>query len=193
MAQLETKRHAALDRRPGLHRFEPSLQVREFVDVLPLPLPAVGPADQRHVCNGVFAGDERTILETDVHDAVEAVHFVDVTIDRVGQCFHRVVLEVVHLPRHRPDASHLPEQPLLDLDAPALIGGIKLAGLASEILQDRTRLKNRDRPSARPLRIHDCRHAIVWGYFQEIRTELLSFGYVHRLENIRQATFFQHN
>src|SRR5580765_1384742 len=153
LAEFEPECHAALDRWPRLHSLQPALEVRKFVDVLPLPFPAIHPTDQRHVGDGIFAGDEWPILEADVHDTVKAVHLVDVAVDRIGQCFHGVILEVVDLARHRPDATHLPEQPLIDLDARAFVGGIKLSGLAPEILQDRTGLENGDWPPAGPLRV----------------------------------------
>src|ERR1700689_467675 len=49
LAQLEAERHAALDRRARLHGPEPAPQVGKLVDVLALPLPAIGPTDDRHV------------------------------------------------------------------------------------------------------------------------------------------------
>src|SRR5690606_7281877 len=58
LPQLLAERHPALDRRPGLHGCKPPLEMRKLLDVLALPFPAIDPADQRHVRNRIFAGDE---------------------------------------------------------------------------------------------------------------------------------------
>ena len=45
-------------------------------DVLSLPFPAIDPADERHVGDRIFAGDERPIFQADVHHAVKPVDLV---------------------------------------------------------------------------------------------------------------------
>src|SRR5450756_2117355 len=122
----------------------------ELVDVLPLPLPAIGPADAGHVGDRILAGEEFAVLEPRIHHPVEPVDLIHEASDRVGNRLAGVILEVVHLPRHRAEPAHLPEQPLLHLDACALVARIELAGLAAEILQDCAGLEDRDRPPSRP-------------------------------------------
>jgi hypothetical protein len=80
----------------------------------------------------------------------------------------------VHLTGHRPDAAHLPEQPLVNFNARAFVRRIELPGLAAEILQDRTGFEDRDGTPAGTLRIDDRRHAVVRGDLQEVRIELFT-------------------
>jgi hypothetical protein len=56
----------------------------------------------------------------------------------------------MRLPRHRTETADLPEQPLIDLDASPFVRGIELPCLAPEILEDGTRLEDRDRFAAGP-------------------------------------------
>src|SRR5262249_2503063 len=49
LTQFEPDRHATLHGRPCFHCLQPPLQVRELLDVLPLPLPEIGPAHARHI------------------------------------------------------------------------------------------------------------------------------------------------
>src|SRR5581483_9268334 len=161
LAQFEAERHAALHRRPRLDRLQPALHMREVVDVLVLPFPEIDPADAGHVGDRIFAGEKGTVLEPCFHHAIEPVDLVLVALDGIWQRLARIVLEVVELAGHRAEPAHLPEQPLVDLDAAALIGRIELAGLAAEILQDGAGLEDRNRSSARSVRIDDRRHAVV--------------------------------
>src|SRR5690242_5997222 len=103
------------------------------------------------------------------------------------------MLEVVELAGHRSQPAHLPEQPLIDFAPRTLVRRIKLSGLATEILQDRAELEDRNRAPTRSLRINDRRHAIVRSDRQEIRIELLALRNVHRLEHIGQAALFEHD
>ena len=116
---------------------------------LALALLARRPADARHVGDRIFARKERRGPRADVHHAVEPVHLVGVAVDRIWNLLRRVEAEMVRLPRHRPEPAHLPEQPLIDLDARTLVRRIELAGLAPEILQDRAGFEDRNRPAAR--------------------------------------------
>src|SRR5205823_5964352 len=144
---------SALGRRPRLDRLLPALEVGEFLDVLSLALPAQRPSDTRHVGDRIFAGQEIAVGQTPVHHAIEAIDFVGIAFDSVLDWRGRVVAEMVGLPGHRTKPAHLPEQPLVDFNALALVRRIELAGLTSEVLQDRTRLEHRDWPAARSLRI----------------------------------------
>src|SRR6478609_3396828 len=100
---------------------------------------------------------------------------------------------MVCLPGLGTEIGHLPEQPLIDLDAPALVMGIELPGLAAEILENGTRLEDRDRLAVRAVVVDDRRHAIVGRDRQELRLELLTLGYVHGDHSVREATLLEHD
>ena len=100
---------------------------------------------------------------------------------------------MVALARLRAEIGHLPEQPLIDLDAGALAGRIEFAGLAAEILQDRAGLEDRDRPAAGPARIDDRRHAVVGRDRQKLRLELVAARDVERDDAVRQPALLQHD
>src|SRR5262249_13906545 len=88
---------------------------------------------------------------------------------------------------------HLPEQPLIDLDAPALVTWIELPGLAPEILQDRPRLEDRDRPATRSCGIDDRRHPVIGRDREKLRRKLLAFGDIDRDDAIGQPALLQHD
>src|ERR1043166_1732793 len=91
------------------------------------------------------------------------------------------------------EIGHLPEQPLIDLDAPALVARIELAGLAPEILQDRARLEDRDRTSAGTVAIDDRGHAVVRRDFQEFGFELVAPRNVDRDNRVREPAHLKHD
>ena len=125
-------------------------QIWKKREVLAHPLGEPDPADAGHVGNGIAAGQKLAPGKPRVHHAEQAVDLVGVAGDGVGDRFRRVTAEVIGLAGHRAEPADLPEQPLLDGDARALLARIKFAGLAAEILQDGAGLENRDRPPARP-------------------------------------------
>src|ERR1043165_664295 len=86
----------------------------------------------------------------------------------------RIIHEVIGLARHGAEASHLPEQPFLHLDALTLIGGIELPGFAAQVLKDRAGSKDRNRPSARAIGIDDGWNAVVGRDAEKLRPELLA-------------------
>src|SRR5207247_9013399 len=94
-------------------------------------------------------------------EALSSVHHIDESRYVVWQLLGRIMSEVVRLPCLGAEVGHLPEQPLLDLDAAALIPRIEFSGLATEILQDRAGLEDRDRPALGTVVIDDGRHAVV--------------------------------
>src|SRR5581483_7554969 len=159
--RLHVHVHATIDGRPRQHGVQPALEVRKFGDVLLLPFPTAGPADASDVGNGVGTGEKFAVGKTPVHDAVEAVAFVDVAANGIRDFCRRIAEEMVGLPGHRSEAADLPKQPLIDLYARPLIARIKLAGLAAEILQDGAGFEDGDRPAVRACMIDDCRHPIV--------------------------------
>src|SRR5258705_2827975 len=155
---LDPQVDAAIDRGARPQRLEPALEARKIVQVLALTLIAAHPADACHVGDRILAGDGLTVLEARVHDAVNAVHLIGETIDGILLIFRRgIVTEVHRLPRLGPQIGHLPVEPLLDLDAAALVPWIESTGLAAEILQDRAGLEDGDRPAARTVRVDDRR------------------------------------
>ena len=105
----------------------------------------------------------------------------------------RVVAEVVRLAAVGAEVGHLPEQPLLHLDAGALVGGIELAGLAAEILQDRARLEDRDRLAAGPVGIDDGGHAVVGRDGQELGLELVALADVDGLDLVGEPALLEHD
>src|SRR5260370_31892822 len=84
-------------------------------------------------------------MEPPVHDAVKPAHLVAEAFDGVSQFFRRIMPEVIVLACLGAEIGHLPEQPLGDFDATALVLGIEFSGLAAEILQDGAGLEDRDR------------------------------------------------
>src|SRR6266849_3753328 len=167
---LDPQMDAAIDRGARPHGLEPALEAREIVQVLALTLKAAHPADAGHVGDRILAGEEFTAPKARVHDAVNAVHLVGETIDGILLIFRRGIMTEVHrLPRLGPQIGHLPIEPLLDLDAAALVPWIESAGLAAEILQDRAGLEDRDRPVARTVVVDDRRHPVVGRDRQELR------------------------
>src|SRR4030095_1805591 len=96
------------------------------------------------------------------------------------------------LPKHRPQAAHLPEEPLHDFRAAAQIGGHNLAALTSEILKKRTGLEDADRlAAAGRIVVHDRRNAVVGGNRQKLRLKLLSLTDVDRFDGIGETGLLQ--
>src|SRR4051812_17999723 len=58
---------AALDGRAGQHGLQPPLEMRELLDVLALPLPALGPSHARDVGDRVVAGEKFVVGQPAVH------------------------------------------------------------------------------------------------------------------------------
>jgi len=106
------------------------------------------PTDASNIGDRIFAGEEFSIREASVHDAVDSVHLIAEALDRIGQFLRRIVSKVVRLAGFGAEIGHLPEQPLVDFDATALVARIELSGLAAEILQDGAGLEDRYRLAA---------------------------------------------
>src|SRR6516164_1455642 len=113
-----------------------------------MALGAARPADTRNVGDGITPGEKFTILKLLVHDSVDAIHLVHEPVDGVWELVDRVVAKMTGLARLRPEIGHLPEQPLFHRDPGAFVFRVEFPGLAAEILQDRARLEDRDRPAA---------------------------------------------
>src|SRR5262249_52780690 len=152
---LDADVNAAIDRWPRVHPIEPALEIRKLLEVLSLPTPVAGPADARHIGDRIATGEKIAILQAAIHHAIEPVDLVGEALGGVRRLRGRVETEVMTPAGLGAEIGHLPEQPLIDFNTSALIARIELAGLAPEILQDRTRLEDRDRPPVRSLRVDD--------------------------------------
>ncbi len=103
--RFDAQGKAALDRGTLTHGREPSLEMRELFDVLPLQLPPAHPADARHVGDRISAGQEFMLAQAPVHDAVKAVAFLGIALDGVSNRLERVEAEVVRLPAIGPSPA----------------------------------------------------------------------------------------
>src|SRR5262245_58696054 len=157
-------RQAALHRRARQHGLEPAPDVWKAAQVMAVALGAARPADAGDVGDRVTAGNELPVREPPIHHAVDPVHFIAEARDGVGQLLERIVAEVVGLPGLGTEIGHLPEHPLVDLDARAFVLRIEFAGLAAEILQDRTRLEDRDPLAAWTSPETPARTDLPWRY-----------------------------
>ena len=98
------------------------------------------------------------------------------------------------LPRHGPQAAHLPHQPLQHLIAAAQIGGQKAPRFFSQVLQNRATLKHRHwRAASSGSVVNDGRHAVVRADGQKRWRKLLSLANVDGHKVIRQAALFKHD
>src|SRR6516164_10758235 len=98
---------------------------------------------------------------------------------------------MMNLPRYRAEAAHLPHQPLEHRYLPPQIGGPKLAGLYTEIHQDRTGFEDADRRTSRAFGVDDRWDLAVRADSYEGGGELFALADVHRLHGVGQSHFFQ--
>ena len=96
---------------------------------------------------------------------------------------------MVHLADHRPDAAHLPHQPLHDEPVAVLVLGYELAGLVGEIEQDGAGLEQR----AAVVAVDDRGDAVVGADLQEVGLELLVLGDVDRMCGIVEPALLEHD
>ena len=110
------------------------------------------------------SGDELAGREAAIQHAVEPARLRHKALQAVGAVL--LVLqrnEMMHLPRHRPEAAHLPHQPFIDRDALDQRPGQELAGLLAEIEQDRAGLEHADRACRRARRDRRSRESCCSG------------------------------
>src|ERR1700720_746754 len=167
--------------------------MRKLRKILALALGEADPADAGDVGNGITPGQKFALGKARVHDAVEPVDLVRIALERIRDLLRRVTAEVDRLPRHRAEPAHLPEQPLVDRDAGALVARIELSGLAAEILQDGAGLEHRDGPPAGAVRIDNGGEGGVWGNREKARRELLALGNIARVHDVRQPALLEHD
>src|SRR5690606_16968225 len=132
-APFAPKGKASLDRRPGANPLEPVFEARKVFKPLALVLVGYDPAPAGYISDRIAPGEVVAVLEAPLHDAIEPVHFVRVAPDRIRDLLLGVLAEVMGLARHGAKPSHLPEQPLVDLNSLALTRGVELSRLAPEI------------------------------------------------------------
>ena len=112
-----------------------------------------GPAEDGEIGDRQRARDEFAIRQAAIQHAVEPARLRHEALQAVGAVL--LVLqrdEVMHLPRHRPEAAHLPHQPFIDRDALDQRLGQEFAGLLAEIEQDRAGLEHADALAVRARR-----------------------------------------
>ncbi len=180
-------------RRAVANRLEPALEVGKILELLALPLVGHDPRIAGHVRDRIMLPrDESAIGEALVEHTIEPIGLVNVAADRVGQFLRRVLAEMMVLPRHRPEAAHLPEQPLDRLGPAAQIGGEEFSFLFSQIQQDSAGFEDRDRRAAVGRRLIDDRgDAVVRRDLEEFRLELLAGADADREQLVRNSRFLQ--
>src|SRR5271170_1578603 len=99
---------------------------------------------------------------------------------------------MVVLAGHRPEATHLPEQPLCDVDLSARLVGEKHSGLFSEIKQNSAGFEHRNWLAAIPRAVVDNSwNAVIRGNRQEFWFELITLADVDRDDPVGQCALFQ--
>ena len=190
------KRAPLFYRRAVSDSIQPACKMGLVRQVLFLTFPQRGPWPDCHIRNGIEAARHIIVFgQLPVQHPIQARHFIAVAVLGIGQILcrfqrGRIFQEMVGLPGHWPHPPHLPHQPLVHGHAVAFSVTIKLAGFARQILQNRTRFKNRDGRSIRPVWVNNCRHAVIGRDFQEIGLELVACANIHEMDIIGQAHFF---
>src|SRR5580765_8470896 len=123
-----------------------------------------GPAEDREISDRhLAAAGERYLAQALVEDAVEPAGLRHVTVEPVAAV--RLVLdlqEMVDLAGHRPEPAHLPHQPFEHRHLAAQIAlRPELAGLLSEVDEDRAGFEDADRRAARAVAVDDRRDPVI--------------------------------
>ena len=144
---------AALDRRAGIDRLGPALDVlvvlhlQELARIVEQTLgqrPVPGP--DRHVGDGVFGpGDELVVGQLAIEHVELALHFHGVAIDRVFVLHRRIGIEMPEAAAQERRRAHLPLQPGQALGPRGRAGGQEGAELLGQIHEDRAGFEHPDR------------------------------------------------
>src|SRR4030095_14759783 len=110
---------SALDRRALLNRLEPAFEIREIIQVLPLPFVQHDPRITGHIRDGIGSANKFSVAKPFVEHAVKPLGFFGISLDRVSNFLVDVTSEVMILTEHRAEPAHLPEKPLHHLLTPA--------------------------------------------------------------------------
>ena len=159
-----------------------------------MPLVARRPRENRHVGDGVFlAGDEGLGGKLPIEHAIEALGLIDIALDAIldlGRCRTQ---EMMRLPQHRPEAAHLPHQPLHRVVARHTRGRQELRRLVGEVDQNGPGLEEAVRLAARTVGIEDRGNAVVGADAQELRLVLFALRDVDLVDAVRQPAFLEHD
>ena len=121
-----------------------------------------GPAQDRKIGDRQRACDKLMIRKPTIQHAIEPSRLRHVALQAIGALLFILQCdEVVHLPRHRSEAAHLPHQPFIDRDPIDQGLGQEFAGLLAEIEQDRAGLEYADGLATRTIRIDDRGNLVV--------------------------------
>src|SRR2546425_2609540 len=193
-AALRQYFYAALHRRPPGNAVAPALHAGILVDVHALAIRRAQPRHDRHVGDAVFAaGYPLAVLQLLFNHPVKPVGLVLVAVDRVFDLLGRVLQEMVRLPEHRADVSHLEHGPLHHLPAIAQVARQELAGLGGEVEEHRARLGERERFPARAFLVDHRRDLVVRRDGEELRPELVARTDIDRVHSVRQPGFLEHD
>ena len=81
------------------------------------------PGIDRHISNGVIAGEKFSFAQSLVEHTIESCCFAGVALDCVGDLFLRITAEMMGLAEHRAEVAHLEHEPLNHLVASGQIDG----------------------------------------------------------------------
>ena len=143
-------------------RIEPTTQIQEVVQLLPLSFPRNDPRIGGHVRDRVGVADqERAIRETAIDNSIKPIGLTDVSVDCIRDFLQRIDAEVMVLTSHGTETAHSPEQPLgRGLPIPQ-VGRKEQAGLFGEVKKDRARLEDSNRLAVIDrIVVDDGRHSI---------------------------------
>lgn len=151
-----------------------------------LAFPKRRPRPDGHIRNTEHVTrDKFVVCKLAVEHTIKPPRFRPIAIFCISNVFGGVFQEVMALTRHWPNPTHLPMQPLVDSDTVGFPPAIKETSLSGQILKDRAAFENRDWRAIRAVWIHDGRHPVVRGDFQEFRIELAPFADVYDAKRVR--------
>src|SRR5450759_3749580 len=179
--------------RPIVDCIEPAFNVWEVVQILLLSLPRYDPGVSSNICNRiVIAHNELPPIEPAIEHVVQAVGFIHVTVDCVGDLLRSVVGEVMILSGHRAETANLPEQPFQCGLPASQIFGQQLPRFLGQIDQDCARLEYRH--GIAPVRwgvIDDRGHLIIGADLEKRGLELIPRAYVYRDDPVLESSLFE--
>ena len=132
--------------------------MREALLCHALALVEHGPGKHAHICDPIAIAQKFGLREPVVEDVVDPFRFGGVAIDCVGNLLVRIQTEMVVLPQHRADRTHLEQQPLENVALLACVTTSESACLFREVQQDRRRLGKHHALAVRPARVDDGGH-----------------------------------
>ena len=142
LAQPGQHFYSTLHCRSGADAVKSGTTASIVVPVNTLVLPAPQPWVYGDVGNGVpVAGNEFVSGELLVHHAVQPSCFVGVAVKGVVDLFRGIFPEMMGLPQHWADATHLEHQPLQHLEFMPVTFGQQLTGFRCEVKEDGTGFK----------------------------------------------------